>query len=338
MAESPFARVAEVPSAEELVDLAFRRASKVEVTFPRGASPLRRAKVRERARITCVYEVVERKLERVVKSFPSLEMLHPFYRELLDTSVGLSKTQRALKTLARVRRIVKELFTQGVRELRAASRPEDAANIRRGFYGRVASLLKDSEEAFEILRRVREELGDAPAIDFEKAKVVVAGYPGAGKSTLVRAVSSAKPKVGKYPFTTKEVHVGHLRLNGDAVQVIDTPGLLDKPLDKMKREELRALSALRFLTDVLVFVVDAAESCGFTLEEQRSLFTNISKGFEGKSVVKVLNKVDVARPDQVKRAEEIFGADCVKMSVIKGLGVDELVLRLSSLLKAGAAH
>jgi nucleolar GTP-binding protein len=85
-----------------------------------------------------------------------------------------------------------------------------------------------------------------------------------GKSSLLRCLSSAKPEIAQYPFTTKEIHVGHIEKTEKYItkrfQIIDTPGLLDRPLSKRNEIEKQAIAALTHLADLIVFVLDVSGS------------------------------------------------------------------------------
>jgi nucleolar GTP-binding protein len=116
-----------------------------------------------------------------------------------------------------------------------------------------------------------------PDIDPDLFTMVIASAPNVGKSSLVGCLSTAKSKAAEYPFTTKQIHVGHIFVRGDRVQVIDTPGLLDRPLDEMNKAELQAVLALRYLAKVVVLLVDPTHHSGFDLSIQMNIFNNIKK-------------------------------------------------------------
>ena len=76
-------------------------------------------------------------------------------------------------------------------------------------YGRISSVIKQIEKVLQFVSDAQRILKDFPEI-LDVPTVVIAGYPNVGKSSLLRKLSSAKPKVAQYPFTTQEVHVGHI--------------------------------------------------------------------------------------------------------------------------------
>ena len=78
-------------------------------------------------------------------------------------------------------------------------------------------------------------------------------------------------------------------------QVIDTPGILDHELEKRNVIEMQAVTALAHLPCAVLFFVDVSEQCGYTLEQQKSLYDSIRPLFADKQLVIVANKVD-AKP------------------------------------------
>ena len=74
-------------------------------------------------------------------------------------------------------------------------------------------------------------------------------------------------------------------------QIIDTPGLLDRPMEKRKATELQAILAMKHLTDVLFFVIDPTGN----LEEQFSLLAEIKENFSNHPVVVAINKIDLIK-------------------------------------------
>lgn len=101
--------------------------------------------------------------------------------------------------------------------------------------------------------------------------IVIAGFPNVGKSTLLRQITDATPEVANYPFTTKGIQIGHLERNWKKIQIIDTPGLLDRPILDMNEIELNAMVALEHLADAIFFIIDVSETCGFSIESQFNL-------------------------------------------------------------------
>ena len=134
------------------------------------------------------------------------------------------------------------------------------------------------------------------------ADVGLLGFPNAGKSTLIRAVSAATPKVADYPFTTLQPHLGVVRIETDRSFVIaDIPGLIEGAAEG-------AGLGIQFLkhvarTRLLLHVVDIAPLDGITdpVAEIRAI-ENELKGFD-KELLKrprwlVFNKIDLLAPDE----------------------------------------
>jgi nucleolar GTP-binding protein len=113
-------------------------------------------------------------------------------------------------------------------------------------------------------------------------------------------VTESKAKVACYPFTTQGLNIGYLKKKHIPLQIIDTPGLLDRPLNRRNRIEMKAISALRHLKGLVVFVADPLDE----LEHQINLLAETKKMFPEKKFLIVINKTDIATEEMKQNAEK----------------------------------
>ena len=320
----PFARLGHIPSARELIEIAFGRASRSQKKIPRGPLEIRiRAKERDRVRIASRELAI--RLKRIVARFPDLASLHPFYRELADVLVNLDELKKALGALSKASRLIKILGRSYLIKLRRAKTVREMGLLRREAYGRMASVVQRISGHLDFLRKAVSRLARLPSIDPEAPTIVVAGYANVGKSSLVKAISSAKPDVASYPFTTKDIVIGHKETPHGRIQIIDTPGLLDRPLSKRNRIELQAILALKHLAKTIIFLIDPTSTCGYPLENQLNLLKEIEKSFSSVPLIVAINKADIATEEQIKAVENALGRRLHVISALRGDGIQELM-------------
>ncbi|RLG23004.1 GTP-binding protein [Methanosarcinales archaeon] len=278
-----------VPSAEELIDKAFRRGARARKGKPKRTR-IERARAEE-SMVMTVGNILSDNLMMVVRSFPSIDTLPPLYRELIDVLVGVVELKKALSSVNWASKKVSELKKSAIPRIRYS---EDPSRIRREALGRMASVVKSIDPALRKLREARRHMRNIPDVgDYQT--IVVAGYPNVGKSSFVRAITKAKPEIAPYPFTTKGIVVGHFAHEGVRYQVIDTPGLLDRPLSKRNWIERQAIAVLGNVGDVVLYMVDPTESCGYSVSEQLSLLSEIRESFS-KPILVVATKRDIPAP------------------------------------------
>ena len=328
-----------VLTADELIDKAFRRAERAASAYNPPGGKVAKARQREELRVRTVSNVVRDNLRKILDRTPGVSTLPEFYRELVDTLVDRDQFHRSLARVNWAIKTIRNLEQRYVEKIRFERDPKEIAKLRRAFYGRVADILHDIDDDLRYLNQARNVLKELPVIDLELPTVVIAGHPNVGKSTLLRALTNAKPEVASYPFTTKGINVGQFEEHYLRYQVIDTPGLLDRPLSERNEVEKQAILALKHLADVIVYIFDPSEYCGFPIEEQMHLFEEILEEFGEFPFIVAINKVDVAEEEKVKKVEEFVkakGLEPVKISAITGKGLKELKKRVIAIVEPKA--
>lgn len=291
-----------VPTSEELwsgvVGVYFSLQSRSPSVEP-GVDRLRRLELR---RVREARKYLFDALSGVAMGMPFLDSLHPFYRELIELMIDRATYKHSLAKVGHATKAVASIYRDAVMAIRSATTNMDIIKARRNFLARVKDLVTDLKPELDFLKAAAVKLEGLPDIDPGLFTIVVAGMPNVGKSSFVRCVSSGKPKVAEYPFTTRELHVGHFTvLNDVKIQVIDTPGLLDRPLSERNRIELQAILALRHLASVIVFIIDPTHHSGYPLGEQVDLLREVRSSFNSPTIV-LINKIDIASDTEVSAA------------------------------------
>jgi len=165
------------------------------------------------------------------------------------------------------------------------------------------------------------------------ADVGLLGMPNAGKSTFIRSVSAAKPKVADYPFTTLHPNLGVVRVDAERSFVIaDIPGIIEGAAEGagLGHQFLRHLartSLLLHLVDIAPFdeAVDPVHEAKAIVEELRKY----DESLYNKPRWLVLNKIDMLQDADavVKAFVKDYGWEgrVFAISAISGLGCKELV-------------
>lgn len=274
------------------MEKAFHRASKI---YKNGTNTLDTRKKTALAKVTASGDIVVTALQGYVEKFPRMDKEEDFLPELIDIIIGIDRYKKALGAVNWCAGKVEKLKNQSLKDIRRHKDPEIIEAIRRGFYGRLNSYVDRISDDLVFLGDAKNKLRKLPAVDPKMPTLVVAGFPNVGKSNLVTVLSSAEPEIAPYPFTTKGVIVGHIEDDWRKYQIIDTPGLLDRTFDERNAIEKQAVLALRYLTDVILFVVDPTETCGFTREVQEKLLANIQEGFGNVEIIVAESKCDIGK-------------------------------------------
>lgn len=237
-----------------------------------------------------------------------------------------------MKSISNSLSIVHSVAKDYVRLLKYGDSLYRCKQLKKAALGRMATIMKRQAANLAYLEQVRQHLSRLPSIDPYTRTIIVCGFPNVGKSSFINKITRAEVEVQPYAFTTKSLYVGHTDYKYLRWQVIDTPGILDHPLEERNVIEMQAITALAHLRACVLYVMDISEQCGHSLEEQVKLFESIKPLFANKPLLAVINKVDVTEldelsPDRRKAIEHIENDENIplmQMSTLTELGVMEV--------------
>ncbi len=175
------------------------------------------------------------------------------------------------------------------------------------------------------------------------ADVGLLGLPNAGKSTFIRAVSAARPRVADYPFTTLVPNLGVVQLHKyRSFMIADVPGLIEGASEGagLGIRFLRHLTRTRFLLHLVdMLPVDGSDPAENVARIEHEL-ARFSPTLAQRERWLVLNKIDLLPPDEVEqRCQDIvdqleWDGPVYRVSAISGLGTRELCLDMLDHLDA----
>ena len=301
-------RIPTVPDSKEIIERSFKGVNKVQnIYLPSFLNKLKSVSIQK---IKLMEATAKKALGRVYDGFPKFDDLDSFERDVLFIMVNGREYERSLNNLRWARTKITELATNSIRGIKKAPNMTVIARFRSSFYGRFSSIIEDMDESLSFLREAREALKKVPQVSREMKIIIIAGFPNVGKSSLISKLTNLTPEIADYPFTTKSINVGMMKMGASIYEVLDVPGLLNRK--NHNTIERVALAAIENIGNLVVCMMDPTEECGYRLEEQQKLCDSLKD--LGKNVLIVENKIDVERTD----------SDNIKISCATGEGIEEL--------------
>lgn len=312
-----FTKIPTVLRSQELINKAFLKASKItEPYHPKIEDKIRKEII---DRISTIESISRGHLLKLVRKFPTVEKLHPFYEDMIDLMFDIDQYKVSLSKAQWAAERIEALSTEFIKKLKKARKVEQLTAIMRAYYGRYSSIVNSIDKDLKFLGRCRDWIRQIPDIDPEMPTFIIAGMPNVGKSSLLSKLTGNIPKVAPYPFTTQSVSIGFMQLAGRKIQVIDTPGILDRPMDERNEMERKSILSLRDIKGTIIFLMDPTGHSSYNVEQQERLYDEIKTKMRP-VIIRIQTKSDLTEERTEKIAistETLEGFDILKEEMEK---------------------
>ena len=287
-----FKEIQTVLQAKDLVDVVLSRTQRKTPTEVHPQFNINRIRSFYMRKVKYAQATFEEKLNLVLDEFPKIDELHPFYADLCNVLYDRDHYKLALGQVKTVLGTVENIAKDYNKLLKFADSLYKCKMLKRAALGRMCTAIKKLQASLMYLEEIRQHMARLPQINPSARTLIVTGYPNVGKSSFVNLVTDANVDVQPYAFTTKSIFVGHLDYKYTRWQVLDTPGILDHPLEDRNTIEMTAITALAHIPATILFFLDVSETCGYSIEQQVALFHSIKPLFRSKPLLVILNKAD----------------------------------------------
>ena len=298
-----FQDIAPIEKPQFFLDLAFRHAKQ-------RAEDLRSKKLTgdrikiviqiNLIKIDVVQSTLHGRFSKILKQFPQIDDLDPFYQGLVKTTMNYVDVKQALGALNWALKKIKALTQSYKAKIKMNTQYDRFPKLFGEYVGRISSVVKQIKEAFKVLDEARKILRQFPNVKTSLPTVAIVGFPNIGKTTLLFKLTGSKPDIQEYAFTTKNINIAYLKKEKKKIQFLDTPGTLNR--EKNNRIEQQAYLALKHVTDIIIYIFDITEP--YPLKDQKLLLEK-TKEFK-KPIILYLSKTDLLKPEQIEAFQKEY--------------------------------
>ncbi|KAM3357714.1 nucleolar GTP-binding protein 1 [Capsicum galapagoense] len=342
MVQYNFKKITVVPNGKDFVDIILSRTQRQTPTVVHKGYAISRIRQFYMRKVKYTQQNFYDKLSTIIDEFPRLDDIHPFYGDLLHVLYNKDHYKLALGQINTARNLISKVAKDYVKLLKYGDSLYRCKSLKVAALGRMCTVIKRIGPSLAYLEQIRQHMARLPSIDPNTRTILICGYPNVGKSSFINKITRADVDVQPYAFTTKSLFVGHTDYKYLRYQVIDTPGILDRPFEDRNIIEMCSITALAHLRAAVLFFLDISGSCGYSIAQQAALFHSVKSLFMNKPLMIVCNKTDLQPLEGISEEDKKLVAEMKDeaMKTVIGQGgepTDEagVLLTMSTLTEDG---
>lgn len=352
--KSSFRDLPSLPLHTEYYNTAIKQSNKIHIG-KRGKTGKQYILELNHKKLQCIHNNIYNRLYKIYQQFPDTNKLHPFECNIIELSLKQYKFDILYHSNNKLHN------NQHIQQRNGVQHYNDILKLVKSYcnsllsiYQQYSSMLNKQGHSIKAIEQIYNDAIDAynnkwhnsnsitlynslkqliklcynlPVFNPTQLTIALLGCPNVGKSSIVRMLSSVKPEIQNYSFTTRGIIVGHMYVNkynnsNDdelydydiiqsqpyKVQITDTPGLLPRHDSKRKSIELLTLSVLKYMSTkpVILYITDLSQHCGYTVQQQLAVRYEIIKRYgDSIQLIDIVSKCDI-EPYSVQVDDNMF--------------------------------
>ena len=230
----------------------------------------------------------------IVSMFPSIDYVHPFFRDLLNLMFHRQHYKLALSKLAKSKKNIDIICNNFVKLLKNGNSLYTCKQLKKEAVGRMCTIIKKLNKPLIFLEKLRRHLESLPEIDPHRKCVVVSGATKVGKSSFLNKITRAHISIGNSRHQNNFVLMGHMKTNFSRLQILEVNNLAKMVDCYQSSFFIHLYRTFLNLDCILVHLIDFSEFFSRTLSRQVELFKNLSKIKPKIDIIIILTKTDLA--------------------------------------------
>ncbi|XP_057513467.1 uncharacterized protein LOC130795413 isoform X1 [Actinidia eriantha] len=317
-----FQKLPMVMPSVDIISSALRKAKRVSPT--KGiANAAKRERNKGAKQLDALMKELAVPLRTYKENFPNKKSLHPYERSLIELTLGDGNYEEVLGKVDALRKKVTSVGKEHASLCaKSTSKREAEERLSKGMEKLEEIFGHEGKAVDNLLNIAKQTLRAMPVVDLEIPTLCLVGAPNVGKSSLVRILSTGKPEICNYPFTTRGILMGHIVFNYQNFQVTDTPGLLRRPDDDRNNLEKLTLAVLSYLPTAVLYVHDLSGECGTSPSNQFFIYKEVRKRFSNHLWLDVVSKCDLLQESPVTFITDDSDADHLELARYRKMGPD----------------
>ncbi|XP_009770734.1 nucleolar GTP-binding protein 1-like [Nicotiana tabacum] len=316
-----FQKLPMVMPSVDILQSALKKAKRVSAT--KGIVNLaKRERNRGAKQLDALMKEIAVPLRTYKENFPNKRYLHPYEQSLIELTLGDGNYEEVLGKLEALRKRVVSVGKEHASLCaKSLSKREAEERLNEGMK-RIEEIFGRDGKAVDELLNIAKTLRAMPVVNLETPTLCLVGAPNVGKSSLVRVLSTGKPEICNYPFTTRGILMGHITLSYQNFQVTDTPGILRRCDEDRNNLEKLTLAVLTHLPTAVLYVHDLSGECGMSPSDQFVIYKEMRERFSSHIWLDIVSKCDLLQASPVIFATDECNIDDVELVRYRTMGPD----------------